>query len=76
MLSVIEDLSKTIISYKTVITKSTVPPGTNEMIELLLMKKGVKRKYFDIVSNPEFLREGSAVYDMLHGDKTVIGLKE
>lgn len=46
------------------------------MIELLLMKKGVKRKYFDIVSNPEFLREGSAVYDMLHGDKTVIGLKK
>lgn len=76
VLSVIEDLSKAIISYKTVITKSTVPPGTNEMIELLLMKKGVKRKYFDIVSNPEFLREGSAVYDMLHGDKTVIGLKK
>jgi UDPglucose 6-dehydrogenase len=74
--SVIEDLSKSILSYKTIITKSTVPPGTNEMIDQLLMKKGVERKYFDIVSNPEFLREGSAVYDMFHADKTVIGLKK
>ncbi|EIJ81749.1 UDP-glucose 6-dehydrogenase [Bacillus methanolicus PB1] len=76
VLSVIEELSASIFSYKTIITKSTVPPGTNEMIEQLLIKKGVKREYFDIVSNPEFLREGSAVYDMFHSDKTVIGLKK
>ncbi|MDE3838279.1 UDP-glucose/GDP-mannose dehydrogenase family protein [Bacillus methanolicus] len=76
VLSVIEDFSTAILSYKTIITKSTVPPGTNELIEQLLMKKGVKREDFDIVSNPEFLREGSAVFDMFHADKTVIGLKK
>ncbi|PLR76073.1 UDP-glucose/GDP-mannose dehydrogenase family protein [Bacillus sp. V3-13] len=74
--AVIDDLAKNITSYKTIITKSTVPPGTNEYIIEMLVDKGVKRDLFAVVSNPEFLREGSAVYDMFHADRTVAGLQK
>ncbi|PNB46016.1 UDP-glucose/GDP-mannose dehydrogenase family protein, partial [Pseudomonas sp. GW456-E7] len=74
--SVISDLSQAIGSYKTIITKSTVPPGTNEKIAKQLIASGVSENLFNIVSNPEFLREGNALYDMLHPDKTVIGVQE
>ncbi|MBU8677277.1 UDP-glucose/GDP-mannose dehydrogenase family protein [Bacillus subtilis] len=73
---VIGDLSEAIRSYKTIITKSTVPPGTNENIAKQLIASGVSKNLFNIVSNPEFLREGNALYDMLHPDKTVIGVQE
>lgn len=73
--SVIDDLSSRIDSYKTIITKSTVPPGTNEWMYTRLLEKGVPSHLFDIVSNPEFLREGSAISDMLHADKIVVGLR-
>ncbi len=72
--SVIEDLASSIESYKTIITKSTVPPGTNEMIDSMLSTK-IKPSLFNVVSNPEFLREGTAVKDMLFPDKTLIGIK-
>ncbi|MEG7357526.1 UDP-glucose/GDP-mannose dehydrogenase family protein [Bacillus vallismortis] len=74
--SVISDLSQTIRSYKTIITKSTVPPGTNENIAKQLIASGVSANSFNIVSNPEFLREGSALHDMLYPDKTVIGIEK
>lgn len=74
--SVIDDLSNFISSYKTIITKSTVPPGTNNLIVNSLLERGVNRSHFRVVSNPEFLREGTAVYDMMHPDKTVIGLED
>lgn len=73
--SVIDDLSSRINSYKTIITKSTVPPGTNEWIYTKLLEKGVPPHLFNVVSNPEFLREGSAIHDMFHADKIVIGLR-
>ncbi|MBB5325529.1 UDPglucose 6-dehydrogenase [Anoxybacillus tepidamans] len=73
--SVIDDLSSRIDSYKTIITKSTVPPGTNEWMYTRLLEKGVPTHLFDIVANPEFLREGSAISDMLHADKIVVGLR-
>lgn len=76
ILSVVEDLAQNISSKKTIITKSTVPVGTNEMIYALLSEKGVSQELFHVVSNPEFLREGTAVYNMLHPDKTVIGLEK
>ncbi len=72
---VLNVLSETISSHKTIITKSTVLPGTNEWIEQTLIKKGVDSSLFDIVSNPEFLREGNAVFDTLNPDKIVIGVK-
>ncbi|GAE36505.1 UDP-glucose dehydrogenase family protein [Halalkalibacter akibai] len=73
--SVIEELSPLIDSYKVIVTKSTVPIGTNERLNQTLLDKGVSPELFDVVSNPEFLREGTALYDMLHPDKIVIGVK-
>ncbi|NDI36058.1 UDP-glucose dehydrogenase family protein [Chengkuizengella sediminis] len=69
-------IANTIYSHKTIITKSTVPIGTNDKLVEMLLELEVKRSLFHIVSNPEFLREGSAVYDMLHPDKIVVGLED
>ncbi|MEH7239224.1 UDP-glucose dehydrogenase family protein [Bacillus sp. JJ1562] len=74
--SVIEELAKYITSYKTIVTKSTVPPGTNNKIVKSLLQHEVNRSLFQVVSIPEFLREGSAVFDMLHPDRKIIGLEE
>ncbi|KMK77324.1 UDP-glucose dehydrogenase family protein [Alkalihalobacillus pseudalcaliphilus] len=74
--SVINELSSCINSYKVIITKSTVPIGTNQKIVEELIKLGVSPLHFDIVSNPEFLREGSAIQDMLSPDKIVIGVND
>lgn len=73
--SVLDNIAQVIDSYKTIITKSTVPPGTNEEMSRQLIKKGVPPHYFNIVSNPEFLREGTAISDMLQPDRIVVGLQ-
>ncbi|KIY20816.1 UDP-glucose dehydrogenase family protein [Mesobacillus subterraneus] len=72
---VIDSIGQSIHSHKTIITKSTVIPGTNEWIHQTLMEKGIDSNMFDIVSNPEFLREGNALADMLNPDKIVVGVK-
>ncbi|WP_209125528.1 UDP-glucose/GDP-mannose dehydrogenase family protein [Alkalihalobacillus sp. BA299] len=72
---VVDDIANSITSHKTIIIKSTVPPGTNEEIYNMFIEKDVDPELFDIVSNPEFLREGSAVKDMLEPDKVVVGIK-
>ncbi|KFZ43866.1 UDP-glucose/GDP-mannose dehydrogenase family protein [Anoxybacillus flavithermus] len=59
--------------HQTIVMKSTVPIGTNERIYDRLKNEG---KHVRIVSNPEFLREGSAIYDSLHPDRIVIGLRD
>jgi len=74
--AVAEELSHLIDSYKIIITKSTVPVGTNNKLQNTLLEKGVPADYFDVVSNPEFLREGTAIYDTLHPDKIVIGVNQ
>jgi len=61
--------------YKAVVTKSTVPTGTGRMIEQIIREKNGKHE-FSIVSNPEFLREGSAVSDFLRPDRIVIGASD
>jgi UDPglucose 6-dehydrogenase len=71
--SVVELIADSLTSYKTIITKSTVPPGTNEWIYKTLIQKGLDPQLFNVVSNPEFLREGTAISDMLYADKIVVG---
>lgn len=73
--NVVETIAKNLNTYKIIVTKSTVPPGTNESIYQTLLDKGIDKDLFDVVSNPEFLKEGSAIQDLLHPDKTVIGTK-
>ncbi|WP_036604417.1 UDP-glucose dehydrogenase family protein, partial [Paenibacillus assamensis] len=59
--------------YKVIVTKSTVPVGTGRLIAQWIGESAHNQYSFDIVSNPEFLREGSAVYDCLNMERTVIG---
>ncbi|MEC1377798.1 UDP-glucose/GDP-mannose dehydrogenase family protein, partial [Heyndrickxia oleronia] len=56
-----------------VVTKSTVPVGTNDVMKGWIEEKLKERHTVHIVSNPEFLREGSGIYDFFHGDRIVIG---
>ena len=69
-----KEISKKIKGYTVVVSKSTVPVGTSRRIEKILKKKKPARM-FDVVSNPEFLREGSALEDFIRPDKIVIGCR-
>lgn len=69
----IRDIAPSINGYKVLVEKSTVPVATSDAIAGLLLQAGVIRDKFDIVSNPEFLREGSAVTDFLHPDRIIVG---
>lgn len=71
ILGVAEDLGKIIKDYKVIVDKSTVPVGTAEKVRLAVAKNA--KVGFDVVSNPEFLREGFAVDDFLKPDRVVIG---
>jgi UDPglucose 6-dehydrogenase len=70
--NVVRELKKIIKSYKIIITKSTVPVTTGDKIENILSNLK-KRKLVDVVSNPEFLREGDAIRDFIYPDRVVIG---
>jgi len=71
VIEVAEQLGKIITDYKVIIDKSTVPVGTAEKVHAAVAKNA--KVDFDIVSNPEFLREGFAVDDFLKPDRVVIG---
>lgn len=71
--SAAEAISKHLVGYKVVVTKSTVPPGTNKKISDILTKHKPQGATFAIASAPEFLREGSAIRDTLSPDRVVIG---
>jgi UDPglucose 6-dehydrogenase len=71
--AVVSEIARAITSYKVIVEKSTVPVYTNEWIRRVLHRRGVEPDTFDVVSNPEFLREGTAVSDFLHPDRIVIG---
>lgn len=70
---VTEKVAKHLKDYTVVVTKSTVPPGTNQKIKRIIEENIPKESTFDIASAPEFLREGSAISDTLHPDRVVIG---
>jgi UDPglucose 6-dehydrogenase len=76
-LSAVEDVARVIAQamerYTVVVNKSTVPVGTGEFVREVIEKHQVQKVAFDVVSNPEFLREGSAIEDTLRPDRIVIG---
>lgn len=73
--AVATEIGKAIKKHTVVINKSTVPVGSGELVESIILAQGVQPHLFDVVSNPEFLREGSAIHDTLHPDRIVIGAK-
>ncbi len=69
---VTNQLKKYVNNYKIIVTKSTVPVTTGDKIEKILSKLKTK-KLIDVVSNPEFLREGEAIRDFLYPDRVIVG---
>jgi len=67
-----QEISRSIKKFKIIVTKSTVPVGTGDKIEKIILKKRSK-KFFEVVSNPEFLREGEAIRDFRFPDRIVVG---
>ncbi len=67
-------VGKHLNGYKVVVLKSTVPAGTCNLVERIIREVSNSNHPFDVVSNPEFLREGSAVEDFMHPDRIVLGV--
>lgn len=74
ILGVAKDLGGIITDYKVIVDKSTVPVGTAEKVSSILAEQ-LSKKLFDVVSNPEFLREGVAVEDFMKPDRVVVGTR-
>ena len=66
------EISQNIKKYCLVVTKSTVPVGTTQQVKQIILEN-VNQENFDVVSNPEFLREGSAIDDFMRPDRVIIG---
>ncbi len=71
--SVARDIADAVGDYKVVVDKSTVPVYTSEWVRKIMLLNGAAQGCFDVASNPEFLREGTAVLDFLYPDRIVIG---
>ncbi len=71
--SVARSISGAINAYKVVVEKSTVPVYTSDWVRKIILRNGAVSSAFDVASNPEFLREGTAVTDFLYPDRIVIG---
>jgi len=67
-----KEISKSIKTFKIVVNKSTVPVTTGDKVEKIISKKAKKRN-FEVISNPEFLREGEAIRDFRFPDRIVVG---
>ena len=78
VLEVAHTIGKYMSDYKLIITKSTVPVGTANLVKSVVKEELKKRDVdipFDVASNPEFLKEGDAVSDFLHPDRIVVGVE-
>src|SRR6266478_3087457 len=71
--AVAAEIGRCMDRYKVVVNKSTVPVGTGELVREVIVRHQPRPVEFDVVSNPEFLREGSAIEDTLRPDRIVIG---
>ena len=69
----VHDIASALDDYKVVVEKSTVPVLTNQWISRTLRFNGASDENFDVISNPEFLREGTAIEDFLYPDRIVVG---
>lgn len=68
-----KDIALNIVKDTIVVMKSTVPVGTNDLVESIIKEQLITNTKVDVVSNPEFLREGHAIQDAFYGDRIVIG---
>lgn len=71
--SVARSISGAVNDYKVVVEKSTVPVYTSDWVRKIILRNGAEAEEFDVASNPEFLREGTAVTDFLYPDRIVVG---
>jgi UDPglucose 6-dehydrogenase len=71
--AVASEIARSLTAYSVIVEKSTVPVYTNEWIRRIMERNGVRSESFDVASNPEFLREGTAIADFLHPDRILIG---
>ncbi|WP_299193802.1 UDP-glucose/GDP-mannose dehydrogenase family protein [uncultured Litoreibacter sp.] len=69
-----EEIAQAVTGYTVIVTKSTVPVGTNRQVKQVV-KKAAPQLEFDVVSNPEFLREGAAIDDFMKPDRVVVGVQ-
>ena len=69
-----EEIAAAVTGYAVIVTKSTVPVGTNRQVKQSIAKANPDAK-FDVASNPEFLREGAAIDDFMHPDRVVVGVQ-
>ncbi len=69
-----DEVGRALTGYAVVVTKSTVPVGTNRKVAEVIRTANAKAK-FDVASNPEFLREGAAIDDFMHPDRVVVGVE-
>ncbi len=74
--AVAEAVGKAMDGYRVVVNKSTVPVGTGFSVKKTIAENQPKKIDFDVVSNPEFLREGSAIQDFMYPDRVVIGCQD
>jgi UDPglucose 6-dehydrogenase len=71
---VARQIGETLDGYKLIVTKSTVPVGTTRRVAEIVREHSSAKHHFEVASNPEFLREGSAVEDFMRPDRVVIGV--